>query len=81
VEEPQVPYSWAGQQVEAEIVRPLYRAGAMGLGAWPLTGELEATNDLGIVASFSDPDDEEDVPVRAFYPWSSVLRMHLLEED
>jgi hypothetical protein len=53
----------------------------MGLGAWPLTGELEATNDLGIVASFSDPDDEEDVPVRAFYPWSSVLRMHLLEED
>ena len=81
MEETQIPDSWVGKQVEAEIVRPLYRAGAMGLGAWPLIGKLEVMHDLGIVASFSDPDDEEDVPVRAFYPWSSVLRMRLLEES
>jgi hypothetical protein len=76
-EERGAPYSWAGQQVEASIVIP----GAISSTRAPLPmtastyiGILEAVTDSGIVATLSDPDDEEEEPaVSRFYPWSSVL--------
>jgi hypothetical protein len=84
----EVPYRWAGRQVEAAIV---VAAGYNEYGTpLPLTaayrvGILEAVNDLGIVASlwYFEPEDEveEAPPVSTFYPWSSVVWLRLAEES
>ena len=83
----EVPYRWAGRQVEAAIV---VAAGYNEYGTpLPLTaayrvGILEAVNDLGIVASlwyFEAEDEVEEAPVSTFYPWSSVVWLRLAEES
>ncbi len=82
--ETQVPYSWVGGQVEASIVDWGYdeRGVPVQLYGAPYMGFLELVNDLGILATLRALDDEGgDDPVSKFYPWSSVLSLHPVEED
>ncbi len=82
--EARIPYSWEGQQVETEIVGTQgvdSRYGTpKGLTAHYCTGTLETVTDLGIVASLSDPDGEDETqPASTFYPWSSVVSLRLAQ--
>ncbi len=83
--EAEVPYSWAGRQVTAAIVEESGYGGHDDGRPLPLTavhrvGMLEAVNALGIVATlrYVDPK-EKGPPFSAFYPWSSVVWLRLVE--
>ena len=78
----QAPEAWIGREVTAAIVLPRY--GEYGtptnLTAWVKSGILEDVNQYGILASLSDPDDEEEAAVRRFYPWGAVLSLELEDQ-
>ena len=82
MERGQIPHSWIGQRVAALIVTPWSPTGNHGiptrasLTALDEIGVLDDVNDIGIAASF---EEEGAPPTSAFYPWSAVLRLHLLE--
>ncbi len=80
--EEQIPESWVGRRVTALVVRPHYgQYGPTGLTAWTYVGVLEDANRHGILASVSDPEDEEEPAVRRFYPWGAVLSLELEGEQ
>ena len=64
--EPLIPHSWVRYEVCVGVLTPTH--GDAAASADYLFGRLHAVDDLGILSALSDPFDDEDEPVRAFYP-------------
>jgi hypothetical protein len=81
VAEDRAPYSWVGLRVEVSILQESYGDGQWTLTARDRTGTLEAVTFLGIVASLSDSEDDDEPSASTFYPWSSVIWMRPSEGE
>jgi hypothetical protein len=75
----EIPEAWTGSRVYVGLLVPT-KGSAPASGTFKV-GTLERVGVFGIVGTFTDPDEEEeDIPARAFYPWSAVLTIASAEE-